>query len=85
MSDSTAEIKGAAARLAAAMPSGGKRLTMEFGTVVGVLIFTVVRNVFTLNNLETDVQNIAQGVIIVAAVLIQARTGPRRRRTVART
>ena len=36
MSDSTAEIKGAAARLAAAMPSGGKRLTMEFGTVVGV-------------------------------------------------
>ena len=36
MSDSAAEIKGAAARLAAAMPSGGKRLTMEFGTVVGV-------------------------------------------------
>lgn len=36
MSDSTAEIKGAATRLAAAMPSGGKRLTMEFGTVVGV-------------------------------------------------
>lgn len=36
MSDSTAEIKGAAARLAAAMPPGGKRLTLEFGTVVGV-------------------------------------------------
>lgn len=36
MSDSATEIKGAAARLAAAMPSGGKRLTMEFGTVVGV-------------------------------------------------
>lgn len=36
MSDSAVEIKGAAARLAAAMPSGGKRLTMEFGTVVGV-------------------------------------------------
>ena len=32
MSDSAVEIKGAAARLAAAMPSGGKRLTMEFGT-----------------------------------------------------
>lgn len=36
MSDSAVEIKGAAARLAAAIPSGGKRLTMEFGTVVGV-------------------------------------------------
>ena len=36
MSDSTAEIRGAAARLVAAIPSGGKRLTMEFGTVVGV-------------------------------------------------
>ena len=36
MSDSTVEIKGAAARLAAAMPSSGKHLTMEFGTVVGI-------------------------------------------------
>lgn len=36
MSDSAAEIKGAAARLAAAMPSSGKHLTMEFGTVVGI-------------------------------------------------
>ena len=33
MSDSAVEIKGAAARLAAAIPSGGKRLTMEFGPV----------------------------------------------------
>lgn len=36
MNDSATEIKGAAARLAAAMPSGGKHLTVEFGTVVGV-------------------------------------------------
>ena len=36
MSDSAAEIKGAAARLAAAMPSGGKRLTMGVGTGVGI-------------------------------------------------
>lgn len=36
MSDSAVEIKGAAARLAAAMPSSGKHLTMEFGTVVGI-------------------------------------------------
>lgn len=36
MSDSAVEIKGAAARLAAAMPSSGKHLTMEFGAVVGI-------------------------------------------------
>lgn len=36
MSDSAVEIKGAAARLVAAMPSSGKHLTMEFGTVVGI-------------------------------------------------
>lgn len=36
MSDSAVEIKDAAARLAAAMPSSGKHLTMEFGTVVGI-------------------------------------------------
>lgn len=36
MNDSAVEIKGAAARLAAAMPSGGNRLAVEFGTVVGV-------------------------------------------------
>lgn len=36
MNDSATEIKGAAARLAAAMPTDGKRLTMEFGTVVGI-------------------------------------------------
>ena len=36
MSDSAVEIKGAAARLAAVMPSSGNHLTMEFGTVVGI-------------------------------------------------
>ena len=37
MSDSAVEIKGAAARLAAAMPSGGKRLTMVcVGTMAAV-------------------------------------------------
>ena len=42
------------------------------GTLIGVLIFTAVGNVFTLNNLETDIQNIAKGAIIVVAVLFQS-------------
>ncbi|MEV6595191.1 ABC transporter permease, partial [Streptomyces acidicola] len=31
-------------------------------------------NIFALNNLQTDVQQIAKGAIIVAAVLVQRRT-----------
>jgi ribose transport system permease protein len=34
----------------------------------------VVNSIFTQNNLETDIQNIAKGVIIVAAVLLQYST-----------
>ncbi|WP_069854077.1 ABC transporter permease [Actinoalloteichus hymeniacidonis] len=52
--------------------SGGR--ASMFGTLIGVLIFTVLGNIFTLNNLETDIQNIAKGVIIVVAVLLQYRT-----------
>ncbi|HWM07386.1 MAG TPA: ABC transporter permease [Actinophytocola sp.] len=49
--------------------SGGRGTLI--GTLIGVLIFTVVNSIFTQNNLETDIQNIAKGVIIVAAVLLQ--------------
>jgi ribose transport system permease protein len=41
------------------------------GTVLGVLIFTTLGNVFTLNNLSSSAQAIARGVIIVLAVLLQ--------------
>ncbi|NIJ13428.1 ribose transport system permease protein [Saccharomonospora amisosensis] len=41
------------------------------GTLIGVLIFTVLNSIFTQNNLDTDIQNIAKGAIIVAAVLLQ--------------
>ncbi len=44
------------------------------GTILGVLIFQVMTNIFVLNNLTTDIQNIAKGVIIVLAVLLQQRT-----------
>ena len=43
------------------------------GTVVGVLIFTTLSNVFTLNNLSSSAQAVAKGVIIVLAVLLQMR------------
>ncbi|MFW3172490.1 ABC transporter permease [Geodermatophilus sp. CPCC 206100] len=43
------------------------------GTVLGVLIFTTLGNVFTLNNLSSSAQAVARGVIIVAAVLLQQR------------
>jgi ribose transport system permease protein len=43
------------------------------GTVVGVLIFQTLTNVFTLNNLSSSAQAVAKGVIIVLAVLLQMR------------
>jgi ribose transport system permease protein len=43
------------------------------GTVLGVIIFTTLGNVFTLNNLSSSAQAVARGVIIVAAVLLQQR------------
>jgi ribose transport system permease protein len=43
------------------------------GTVLGVLIFTTLSNVFTLNNLSISAQSVAKGVIIVVAVLMQQR------------
>ena len=56
---------------------GGTLLTGGRGTLVGsilgVLVFTTITNLFILNNLATEVQNIAKGLIIVAAVLFQTR------------
>ncbi len=43
------------------------------GTVLGVLIFTALTNVFTINDMSTSAQNVAKGVIIVVAVLLQQR------------
>ncbi len=43
------------------------------GTVLGVLIFSTLTNVFTQNNLNTSVQAVVKGIIIVVAVLLQQR------------
>lgn len=43
------------------------------GTVLGVLLFATLTNVFTQNNLSSSVQLVAKGVIIVVAVMLQQR------------
>ena len=47
------------------------------GTVLGILIFNVLTNIFTQNNLNTSVQAITKGAIIVIAVLVQQRFATR--------
>lgn len=43
------------------------------GTVLGVLLFTTLSNVFTQNNMSTSAQFVMKGLIIVGAVLLQQR------------
>ncbi|MEV0122483.1 ABC transporter permease [Streptomyces sp. NPDC050703] len=62
----------AAAIIGGTLLSGGRGTIV--GSVLGVLIFTMIQNIFALNNLETATQQIAKGAIIVAAVLVQRRT-----------
>lgn len=61
----------------AAVIIGGTLLTggrgSLVGSVLGVLVFMTISDIFVLNNLQTEVQNIAKGVIIVVAVLLQRR------------
>jgi ribose transport system permease protein len=55
--------------------SGGRGTIV--GTVFGVLIFTTLNNVFTLNNLSISAQSVAKFLIIVIAVLLQQRLAAR--------
>ena len=55
--------------------SGGRGTIV--GTVLGVLIFTTLQNVFVQNDLSSSVQAVAKGLIIVAAVLLQQRLAAR--------
>lgn len=65
----------AAAVIGGALLSGGRGSIV--GTVFGVLIFSTLSNVFTLNNQDTSTQAVAKGVIIVVAVLLQQRLARR--------
>jgi ribose transport system permease protein len=67
----------AAAIIGGTVLTGGRGTIV--GSVLGVLVFTSITNLFIVNNLAIEYQLIAQGVIIVAAVLIQQfRVGTRR-------
>lgn len=55
--------------------SGGRGTIV--GTIFGVLIFSALTNIFTLNNLDTSTQAVAKGAIIVVAVLLQQRVAAR--------
>ena len=61
----------AAAIIGGTLLSGGRGTIV--GSVLGVLVFTTITNLFVLNNLQSDAQQIAKGAIIVAAVLLQGR------------
>ncbi|MFY1698794.1 MULTISPECIES: ABC transporter permease [unclassified Solwaraspora] len=54
---------------------GGTLLTGGRGTIIGalfgVLVFSTITNLFAINGLSTESQNMIKGGIIVAAVLIQ--------------
>ena len=52
--------------------SGGRGTLV--GSILGLLILTIITNLFILNGLDTSAQLIAKGLIIVVAVLLQQRT-----------
>ena len=59
----------AAAIIGGTLLSGGRGTIV--GSLLGVLIFATITNLFAINNLSTEAQNMVKGGIIVAAVLIQ--------------
>lgn len=59
----------AAAIIGGTLLSGGRGTII--GALFGVLVFSTITNLFAINNLATEVQNMVKGGIIVAAVLLQ--------------
>jgi ribose transport system permease protein len=64
------ELQAIAAAIIGGTSLAGGRGTIV-GSVLGVLVFTQISNLFVINNLQLEYQLIAQGAIIVGAVLIQ--------------
>ncbi|HEX6473424.1 MAG TPA: ABC transporter permease [Streptosporangiaceae bacterium] len=66
----------------AAVVIGGTLLTggqgSIIGSILGVLVFTTIQDLFILANLSTPIQEIAKGTIIVAVLLIQRWSRTRR-------
>ena len=74
------ELQAIAAVIIGGTALAGGRGTIV-GSVLGVLVFSQITNLFIVNNLSIEYQLIAQGAIIIAAVLLQQfRVGSLRRR-----
>jgi ribose transport system permease protein len=71
-----AELEAIAAVVIGGTLLSGGRGTIV-GTVLGVLIFRTLTNIFTLNNKDSSTQAVATGVIIIVAVLLQQRVAAR--------
>lgn len=59
----------AAAIIGGTLLSGGRGTIV--GSLLGVVIFATITNLFVINDLSTETQNMVKGGIIVAAVLVQ--------------
>jgi ribose transport system permease protein len=59
----------AAAIIGGTLLSGGRGTII--GSLLGVIIFATITNLFAINGLSTEAQNMVKGGIIVAAVLVQ--------------
>jgi ribose transport system permease protein len=64
------ELDAIAAAIIGGTSLAGGRGTI-IGSMLGVLVFAMITNLFILLNLQIEVQNIVKGAIIVGAVLIQ--------------
>ena len=68
------ELDAIAAVVIGGTSLSGGRGTLE-GSVIGVLLFNVLFNLFNLLNVSAHMQGVLKGVIILAAVVVQRRTG----------
>lgn len=59
----------AAAIIGGTLLSGGRGTIV--GSLIGVIVFSTITNLFAIANLPTEVQNMVKGGIIVLAVLVQ--------------
>ncbi len=59
----------AAAIIGGTLLSGGRGTIV--GSMIGVVVFSTITNLFAIANLPTEVQNMVKGGIIVVAVLVQ--------------
>ena len=73
----------AAAIIGGTLLSGGRGTIV--GALFGVIVFSTITNLFAINNLTTEVQNMVKGGIIVLPSSSSSSASPRSRSFLART